>query len=52
MMNVNLLAKEEIATIKYVSLKSLMRSQGCENILNLQVAKYAQYTHHRIAEEM
>ena len=52
MMNVYWLAKEEIATLKYASLNSLMRSQGCENLLNLQVAKNAQYTHHRIAEEM
>ena len=49
MMNVYWLAKEEIATLKYVSLNNLVILQGCDN---LRVAKNVQYTHHRIPEEM
>ena len=52
MVNVFWLASEEIATLKYVSLNNLVMMQGCIDLQNLSVAKNAQYTHHRIPEEM
>ena len=52
MVNVFWLASEEFGTLKYVSLNNLVMMQGCIDLQNLSVAKNAQYTHHRIPEEM
>ena len=50
--NVYWLAKEDIASMKYNSLNSLVKLQGCDQIENLYVSENAKYTSPDVVKEM
>ena len=52
MMNIYWLAKEDIASLKYNSLNSLLKLQGCDKIANLYVGENAKYTSPDVVKEM
>ena len=52
MRNVYWLAKEDIASLKYKSLNSLVKLQGYDSIQNLYVSENAKYTSPEVVREM